>query len=67
MGETVEEEIKRRVRATSGAERPKELRGLKEKRVENSGWAARSAMEFMCPLNVGGLHDFTRSRLRRIV
>lgn len=67
MGEAVEEEIKRRLRVTRGAERPKEFRGLKAKRVENSRRAAYNAMEFMYPLNVGGLHDFSRSRLRRTV
>lgn len=67
MGETVEEEIKRRLRVTRRAERPRELRGLKAKRVENSRWAAYNAMELMYPLNVGGLHDFSKSRLRRIV
>lgn len=63
----MEEEIKRRPRVTRGAERPKELRGLRAKRVEHSRRAAYNAMEFMYPLNVGGLHNFSRSRLRRTV
>lgn len=67
LGETVEEEIKRRLRVTRRAERPRELRGLKAEGVENSRRAAYNAMEFMYPLNVGGLLEFTESRLRRIV